>query len=186
MIGTLDSKTRLKVHPLFWKAFDKKNQAVLEVRLGTSTQLEVSGMALNQNFRINVPKVISETIDGETIIINLESGHYFSLNHSGGQIWNDIQTGHSTEQIFQLTQQRYPRDAAQVPSAVSGFLAALLSEALIGPCETFEISEKLSTPTAPADRPFEIPGLQKYEDMQDLLLLDPIHEVDEMGWPMTK
>jgi hypothetical protein len=30
---------------------------------------------------------------------------------------------------------------------------------------------------------FEKPGLQKYSDMQDLLLLDPIHEVDEMGWP---
>ena len=30
---------------------------------------------------------------------------------------------------------------------------------------------------------FEKPVLQKYSDMQDLLLLDPIHEVDEMGWP---
>jgi hypothetical protein len=25
--------------------------------------------------------------------------------------------------------------------------------------------------------------LQKFTDMQDLLLLDPIHEVDESGWP---
>jgi hypothetical protein len=25
--------------------------------------------------------------------------------------------------------------------------------------------------------------LQKYTDMADLLLLDPIHEVDEQGWP---
>jgi hypothetical protein len=30
---------------------------------------------------------------------------------------------------------------------------------------------------------FERPVLQKYSDMQDLLLLDPIHEVDETGWP---
>ena len=30
---------------------------------------------------------------------------------------------------------------------------------------------------------FEAPILQKYTDMQDLLLLDPIHEVDEAGWP---
>jgi hypothetical protein len=25
-----------------------------------------------------------------------------------------------------------------------------------------------------------------YEDMQDLLLLDPIHDVDETGWPARK
>jgi hypothetical protein len=28
-----------------------------------------------------------------------------------------------------------------------------------------------------------VPVLNKYTDMQDLLLLDPIHEVDERGWP---
>jgi hypothetical protein len=28
--------------------------------------------------------------------------------------------------------------------------------------------------------------LQKFTDMQELLLLDPIHEVDERGWPHRK
>ena len=30
---------------------------------------------------------------------------------------------------------------------------------------------------------FEKCGLTKYTDMQELLLLDPIHEVDATGWP---
>jgi hypothetical protein len=34
--------------------------------------------------------------------------------------------------------------------------------------------------------PFEMPKLSKYTDMEDLLALDPIHEVDEMGWPNAK
>jgi len=25
--------------------------------------------------------------------------------------------------------------------------------------------------------------VEKYTDMQDLVLLDPVHEVDERGWP---
>jgi hypothetical protein len=29
------------------------------------------------------------------------------------------------------------------------------------------------------------PVLDKYTDMQELLLLDPIHEVDDAGWPHT-
>jgi hypothetical protein len=30
------------------------------------------------------------------------------------------------------------------------------------------------------------PVLSIYDDMQDLLLLDPIHDVDESGWPAIK
>jgi len=42
---------------------------------------------------------------------------------------------------------------------------------------------RAAAPTA--DRPpFVKPILQKYTDMADLLLLDPIHEVDAgQGWP---
>jgi len=29
------------------------------------------------------------------------------------------------------------------------------------------------------------PVLETFSDMQDLLLLDPIHEVDDAGWPMA-
>jgi hypothetical protein len=46
-------------------------------------------------------------------------------------------------------------------------------------------------PVTPFDSPapigtaeFHAPVLQVYSDMQDLLLLDPIHEVDATGWPM--
>jgi hypothetical protein len=31
-----------------------------------------------------------------------------------------------------------------------------------------------------------VPLLRKYTDMRDLLLLDPIHDVDEQGWPVRK
>ena len=31
--------------------------------------------------------------------------------------------------------------------------------------------------------PFVTPTLSRYTEMQDLLLLDPIHDVDDSGWP---
>jgi len=39
------------------------------------------------------------------------------------------------------------------------------------------------TPPPAGRPPFVKPILQKYTDMADLLLLDPIHEVGEQGWP---
>jgi hypothetical protein len=36
-------------------------------------------------------------------------------------------------------------------------------------------------------REFQPPVLESYSDMQDILLLDPIHEVDDKaGWPNPK
>jgi hypothetical protein len=31
--------------------------------------------------------------------------------------------------------------------------------------------------------PFQAPALEKHSDMQDLILLDPVHEVGPRGWP---
>jgi len=33
---------------------------------------------------------------------------------------------------------------------------------------------------------FQPPTLNKYTDMRDMLLLDPIHDVGESGWPVPK
>jgi hypothetical protein len=30
------------------------------------------------------------------------------------------------------------------------------------------------------------PTIQRYEDMQAMLLADPIHDVDQSGWPTLK
>lgn len=61
------------------------------------------------------------------------------------------------------------------------FLGDLAAENLISAAEG-------SAPLlAPSDddgaAEFPAPRLERYTDMQDLLLLDPIHDVDERGWP---
>ena len=30
---------------------------------------------------------------------------------------------------------------------------------------------------------YGLPALERFTDMEDLLLLDPVHDVEEMGWP---
>ena len=41
--------------------------------------------------RVNRPTVISETIDGEAVVINLDSGHYYSLDGTAGEIWSLVE-----------------------------------------------------------------------------------------------
>ena len=50
-------------------------------------------------YRVNSPHVISETVGGETIIVNLASGHYFSLQGTAVEVWQGLERGESAETI---------------------------------------------------------------------------------------
>jgi hypothetical protein len=62
-------------------------------------------------------------------------------------------------------------------------LVQLQQENLIVPVDG-ETAVDLQPSNNGHDKPsFTPPLLHKYSDMQELLLLDPIHDVDEAGWP---
>ena len=76
---------------------------------------------------------------------------------------------------------------ASATEAVSGLLEELTTASLIVPAP--ETNSNGAGPAANGAGPakpqaqYAAPKLSTYTDMQELLLLDPIHEVDESGWP---
>ncbi len=139
-------------------------------------------------FRINSPKVIHETIDGETVIVNLDSGNYYSLDKVGAEIWTLIGKGISLHGVIENMTFRYSGQREEIDRVVSQFVDELMQEALIAPLESggAESGSNPGTEQADGHPNFETPVLRKYSDMQELLLLDPIHEVDDTGWPNVK
>ena len=143
-------------------------------------------------FRVNSPKVIHETIDGEVVMIDFDSGNYYSLDDVGAGIWGFIEDGATVSEIVEAVAHRYEGSHAVIENAVNQLIAELQQEDLIVPDQTgapgsVQRLEAQVEPGLEAERPgFEAPVLHEYTDMQDLLLLDPIHEVDEAGWPSVK
>ena len=45
-------------------------------------------------------QIVEEIIDGEVIIINLDKGHYFSLNGTGAEVWSYLRSGMSGNNII--------------------------------------------------------------------------------------
>ena len=118
-----------------------------------------------KKYLINSQKAISETIDKETIIINLETGSYYSMNHAGTEIWNTITRG------------------APIPvgeKSIMDFMETLKTEGLVfeGDVVPGEFSGDMSV--------LSNPTIEKFEDMQEMLLADPIHDVESAGWPNLK
>ena len=143
-------------------------------------------MTLLARYRVRRPTIVSDIIDDEVVIINMDTGAYYSLDSCGVTVWQALDAGLDRQQVFATVQQRYDGPPAEMAQAVETFVAELAVEGLIAPLADDAPATPAPLPGRPAGArlPFEAPVVHKYEDMQDLILLDPIHEVDDSGWPM--
>jgi len=135
---------------------------------------------------VNRANVVSDVIDGEAVIINLETGKYFSLRESGAEIWTALSEGASVPELVELVRRSYEGDWHVMVRDVVALVSELQREGLVV-AGTDSIDgaalEQLREQTAVGDRPYVPPRLEIFTDMQDFLLVDPIHEVDERGLP---
>ena len=143
-------------------------------------------------YKINAPKVVFEVYDGEIIFMNLENGNYYNVINSAAEICNLIIKGRSCAEIIRDLQLKYVRSGEHIGSAVRHFLANLEKEGIFIPAapeinsNTRDQTETAHVPDVPEKPLFEIPVLNCYSDMQQLILLDPVHEVGDEGWPNPK
>jgi outer membrane protein assembly factor BamB len=139
---------------------------------------------LGRFFRINSPPVVAETLDGEATIVDLESGTYYALNESGTFVWEELGRGAEADSIGTSLATRYAVDQGEASKAVEGLLSELSERNLISAVENGSApGPNGSSLTEAVGRAYAPPRLSTYTDMQELLLLDPVHEVDDAGWP---
>jgi hypothetical protein len=140
-------------------------------------------------FRIETPRVVHETFDDEVVIIDFETGSYYSLDKVGTHVWSLIERGATLGEIVESLARSYHGSRPQIESAVQRFTSELQEQNLVspagaGPSPQPEAADRQADAEPSAEHAvFEPPVLQEYTDMQELLLLDPIHEVDDSGWP---
>lgn len=124
----------------------------------------------------NEPNVISEPMDGELVVINLESGCYYSLNKAAAKIWTGLEKGPGVEDIIK-SQISTDLSEEEIHEKIQTFCDYLLEESLMK-----EVEGELPAESC-EETVYEKPVIEKFSDMQEMLLLDPIHEVSDMGWP---
>jgi|SRR5947209_9107111 len=139
-----------------------------------------------KNFHVDPGRVVHETIDDETIIIDLDTGIYYSLRGSAPTIWALVMQGCPGTQIVEEMQRRHPGDARKVSDATTELIMRLLEEGLIAYSGRGAHPEGVTEHSPDPPEAFSEPLLEKYDDMEYFLLLDPIHEVEEGGWPSAR
>jgi hypothetical protein len=138
-----------------------------------------------RRFQVNSPNVIHETIEGEVIVIDLKSGTYYSLREAGATVWQAVEQGASEEEIQAALEVRYEGHSDDMRDAVRRLLDELESEGLIRLDDGTAGAPAQLALTDDPPVPFRAPVLEKHTDMQDLILIDPVHEVGTRGWPQA-
>lgn len=143
-------------------------------------------MATREMYRVNSPRVIFESIDGELIMVHMEKGAYYTTDEVGAVLWEMIEAGHSVDGMCRALETRYEASAREIGSAVLSFIERLIAEELITRAEPAGDAAAFVPPPAGPRGHFRAPQLHSYRDMQDMLALDPIHDVEAAGWPVPK
>lgn len=136
-------------------------------------------------YRINRPEVIDEQFEDEYVLVNLKTGVYYSLSLGGAVVWDVLHNPATADEIVQHVGALYAGEPADLAANVARILSDMEQEELVsGDANGNGRTARPATPPAAEPRsPFPPARLEKYTDMQALLLLDPIHQVDETGWP---
>ncbi|MFN7999126.1 MAG: PqqD family protein [Bryobacteraceae bacterium] len=128
-------------------------------------------------YRAPGPDVVSQEFPDETIVIRLDTGTYYSLNPAAAALWRLSCAGHTLAEVIEACRVDRPADPE-----IAAVWARLVEAELVRPAP-------LGTDVPgrpPATALAAPPHMTEYADMQDLFALDPVHDVDESGWPSTQ
>lgn len=136
---------------------------------------------------MNEPNVVFEAFDEEIVLVNLDTGNYYSLSGTAPSIWIDLADGFSLDEVTKRVQFHHTGEPKVIGAAVAAFVDRLVNEQMLVEAVDRQVRSPSASVEAPGKQtPFQLPVIESFTDMQDLLMLDPIHDVDPTGWPVAK
>ncbi len=72
-------------------------------------------------------------VNNELVVLNLQSGEYFTFNDVGRLIWLSVNDGKNVEDITKLVTEQYAATRDKAEADVKAFISNLLSEGLLIP-----------------------------------------------------
>jgi hypothetical protein len=133
-------------------------------------------------FEINSEVVSWERLDGEVIIISFETGEYFSTLNAGADVISLISKKVDRKLWIQIFSNYFPAETALISDDIESFLEVLLSKNIIKE-STLAIQSNYELPKDYLRKTWEKPVINVFDDLKNLLSVDPIHETSLDGWP---
>jgi hypothetical protein len=126
-----------------------------------------------------------DRLDDEVIAIDLESGAYFALDDVAADCWSVLAAGGTVDAAVEATAASFEVPLETVRNDIERFVWQLVRMRLL---TTSDRAPALVVPPRGTKRAreYQAPAIERFDDLEELLVLDPIHEVDEAGWPVAR
>jgi len=137
-----------------------------------------------KEYRIDGARIVAERFEDEAVLVNVESGYYYSLSPSGAEILEMLNDGIPADQLVPALFGE-SENCERLRPQIDAFVDRLAAEGIIVVHQPENGNGRHSGSSRyAADAGYELPVLERFDDVRDLLLIDPIHQVDpEHGWP---
>lgn len=136
------------------------------------------------SYALNDEKMFADITDGIAIVINSETGIYYGMNGLGTVVLENILNGSNTDNIL-AAMQGVEGAPERLGADLQAYVEVLLAKEILIPADG--TSNPVSLDIAVTMEDAFVMSVDEYNDAQELLLADPIHEVKEdTGWTPEK
>ena len=140
-------------------------------------------------------RVVSDTFENEIVVVNLQNGFYYSFRNSAAAIWKLIEDQEASRGVitkaFEQLKSGEEKEVMDFLDILIGDGLVVDSVAYVHRVNNLDMEDGSRSTTegehgAPQKGRLLYSKLEysKFEDMADLIMIDPIHEADaNKGWP---
>lgn len=130
--------------------------------------------------QVNLAENALERLEGEYVIISFRTGKYFSVNPTGSDLISMVAQNLPVETWKPLLQEHY--DETEFPG-IPEFLGVCKAEGILVSKSDYSGDRTDGLPKDCTRSKWSHPVLNIFDDLSDLLLVDPIHDSSTDGWP---
>ena len=135
-------------------------------------------------YKLNEEKMFYDYADGQAVVINYQTGMYYGMGLLASAILDRIIAGKNIDNIVKAVK-ALPQCPPDITMCVHDFVKELLETEVIVEGPTVSGGDEPFTKEVAEDG-FDL-KLDMFAEMSDLLLADPVHDVDiQAGWPKLK
>ena len=136
-------------------------------------------------YALNLPRMFYDVSENHAIIIDSGTGNYFLLNVLASKVFLYLTRGASPEELCTALS-KVPGCPEDIQKRIEAFCEQLVSEEILNTDQSEQFDGETDAGNFWFSEGAEF-RMDKFADMADLIVADPIHDVDESyGWPVLK
>jgi len=120
-------------------------------------------------YQVDCRSIHWKSLEELTLVINIDSGFYYTFNEMGTAVWNHCAAGYSFEQIVNSVQIRCQVNCDTLVCDLTQFCNDIIREGLLSVADdSFQRQESQKCVDVFVPLPYQTPEMKKYERLYEL------------------